>query len=69
MSEAEHEYTGVKIPREVKKKVRVLAADNETSIAQMAHDLLLLGLEAYEKGERLELPEGNAPEIATEDTP
>lgn len=61
MSEPRYEYTGVKLPRDAKKKVRLIAADNETSIAEMALRLLMLGLQAYEKGETLDSISAPAP--------
>jgi hypothetical protein len=43
-----YEYTAVKLPLEIKRKVRLVAATKETSMAEAACFLLQIGLEQYE---------------------
>jgi hypothetical protein len=43
-----YEYTAVKLPLEIKRKVRLVAATKETSMAEAACFLLQIGLEHYE---------------------
>jgi len=45
----DYQVTPVRLAPEVKRKVRILAAEKDTSMADMAEELLALGLAAYEK--------------------
>ena len=59
-----YEYTGVNIPRDVKKLVRAVAAEKETSISQAALELLELGLAEYvRKNEQENLIRANKTQI------
>jgi hypothetical protein len=57
--ERKHQYMGIKLPADVKRQIRLLAARNETSIAEMSLRLLESGLGEYlklhESGEAQEL--------------
>ncbi len=57
--EQKHQYMGIKLPRDVKRQIRLLAARNEISIAEMSLRLLESGLGEYlklhESGEAQEL--------------
>jgi hypothetical protein len=47
--EQKHQYMGIKLPRDVKLQIRLIAAKNEISIAEMSLRLLESGLDAYLK--------------------
>ena len=47
--EQKHQYMGIKLPRDVKRQIRLLAAKNEISIAEMSLKLLESGLNEYLK--------------------
>jgi hypothetical protein len=46
----DYQITPIRLPLEVRKQVRILAAEKDTTMADMAGELLLLGLADYEKG-------------------
>jgi hypothetical protein len=45
----DYQVTPVRIPPEIRKQVRLLAAQNDTSMAEITRKLLALGIAAYEK--------------------
>jgi len=45
----DYQITPIRLPLEVRKQVRILAAEKDTTMADMAGTLLLLGLAAYEE--------------------
>ena len=45
----DYQVTPIRLPLEVKRQVRVLAAEKDTTMADMAGEMLLLGLAAYEQ--------------------
>jgi len=47
---SDYEYTGVKLPRDIKKQVRSIAADRESNIAKTALYLIELGITVYKWG-------------------
>ena len=44
----DYQVTPIRLPSEMKKRVRVLAAEKDTTMADMAEKLLALGLAEYE---------------------
>ena len=48
----DYQITPVRMPPDVKKRVRLLAAENDASMADMSKELLLLGLAAYEEASK-----------------
>jgi len=48
----DYQVTPVRLSPEVKKKVRILAAERDTSMADMAGELLALGLAAYRESSK-----------------
>ena len=45
----DYQVTPVRLPPDVKRRVRILAAEKGTSMSDMAEELLALGLAAYEE--------------------
>jgi len=46
----DYQITTVRLPPGMKKQVRILAAENETSMVDMTERLISLGMAAYNKG-------------------
>jgi hypothetical protein len=46
---AGYKYTSIYLPRETSKRLRIMAAEMETSISSAGNKLIELGLKAYEK--------------------
>jgi predicted DNA-binding protein len=46
----DYQTAPIRLPAEVKRRVRVLAAEKDTTMSDMAGELLLLGLAEYESG-------------------
>jgi len=44
----DYQVTPIRLPSETKRRVRILAAKKDTTMADMAGELLLLGLADYE---------------------
>ena len=57
-------YTGVKLPAALKRRVRILAAEEGVSTAVMSSRLIELGLAAYKSGAHLDTEAGQARETA-----
>jgi plasmid stability protein len=47
-SKKDYQITPVRLPPEIRKKIRILAAENDKSMADMACELLAIGLTDYE---------------------
>jgi len=45
----DYHITTVRIPPAMKKRVRILAAENDTSMTDMTERLISVGLDAYER--------------------
>jgi hypothetical protein len=64
MATRETVYTGVRLPPDIKRMVRILAAEEGVSTAVMSSRLIELGLVAYKSGEHLDTESGQARELA-----
>jgi hypothetical protein len=45
--ERNYEYTGVRLPKDIKRKIRLLAANKGASVSEMGSELIAIGLETY----------------------
>jgi hypothetical protein len=57
-------YTGVRLTADIKRRVRILAAEEGISTAVMSSRLIELGLAAYKSGAHLDAEAGQARETA-----
>ena len=58
------EFLGVNLAKPVKKQIRKIAAEMETSITEATSEIIRLGLEAYLEKEHLDTSAGQARELA-----